>query len=137
MSEGRYAYQGLDPILHAPARLSISTALYAHPDGLTFVELRDLCELSDGNLSRHLRKLESEGVVDTTKTFVERMPQTTARLSEEGRRRFDIYLEQLRTIVEEDIPASESPMESAQDPVTRAAGEQPGLPGVGFARRTP
>lgn len=137
MSEGRYAYQGLDPILHAPARLSISTALYAHPDGLTFVELRDLCELSDGNLSRHLRKLESEGVVDTTKTFVERMPQTTARLSEEGRRRFESYLEQLRTIVEEDIPASAPTTDSARQGKVRLGGEQPGLTRVGFARRTP
>lgn len=137
MSEGRYAYQGLDPVLHAPARLSISTALYAHPDGLTFVELRDLCELSDGNLSRHLRKLESEGVVDTTKTFVERMPQTTARLSEEGRRRFESYLEQLRTIVEEDIRGSARALDSAREHGANAVREQPGLSGVGLARRTP
>ena len=105
MSESRYAYQGLDPLLHAPARLSIVTALYTHRSGLTFVEVRELCELSDGNLSRHLRKLEQEDVVLSTKVFVGRTPQTTIEMTETGRERFERYVEQLRVIVEQDVPA--------------------------------
>jgi len=105
MSESRYAYQGLDPLLHAPARLSIVTALYAHRSGLTFVEVRDLCELSDGNLSRHLRKLEQEEVVRSTKGFVGRTPQTKIEMTVAGRIRFERYVEQLRVIVEHDVPA--------------------------------
>jgi DNA-binding MarR family transcriptional regulator len=105
MSEGRYSYHTLDPLLHVPARLSIVTALYANRNGLTFVELRELCELSDGNLSRHLQKLESEGVVEAQKDFVDRVPQTTLAMTEVGRIRFEKYVERLRTIVERDIPA--------------------------------
>ena len=105
MSESHYAYQGLDPLLHAPARLSIVTALYAHQTGLTFVELRDLCELSDGNLSRHLQKLEREAVVRSIKGFVGRVPRTTIEMTDAGRARFERYVDQLRVIVEHDVPA--------------------------------
>jgi len=104
MSGGRYAYQSLDALLHAPARLSIVTALYANGAGLTFVELRDLCELSDGNLSRHLQRLESEEVVYSEKDFVDRVPQTTLRMTKDGEARFERYVEQLRAIVERDVP---------------------------------
>jgi DNA-binding MarR family transcriptional regulator len=105
VSERRYSYQKLDSLLHAPARLGIATALYAHPDGLTFVELREACELSDGNLSRHLRRMEEEGVVRSTREFVGRIPRTTVSMTAEGRERFERYVEQLRTIVEDDVTA--------------------------------
>jgi DNA-binding transcriptional regulator GbsR (MarR family) len=85
--------------------LSIVTALYANRNGLTFVELRELCELSDGNLSRHLRKLEGEEVVESHKDFVGRVPQTTITMTASGRTRFERYVEKLRTIVERDVPA--------------------------------
>ncbi|MFW5738046.1 MAG: transcriptional regulator [Spirochaetota bacterium] len=113
MSETRYAYQGLDHLLHAPARLSIATALYANRDGLTVVELRELCELSDGNLSRHLRKLEAEHVVHTAKHFVGRVPQTSVAMTAAGRERFERYVEQIRDIVERDVPAAERSTTSA------------------------
>ena len=100
-----YAYHDLDPLLHAPARLSIVTALYAHERGVAFVELRELCELSDGNLSRHLQKLEESEVACVTKEFVGRTPRTTASLTPNGRARFERYVEHLRTIVEHDVPA--------------------------------
>jgi DNA-binding HxlR family transcriptional regulator len=100
-----YSYHSLDQLFHAPARLGIATALYANPDGLTFVELRELCELSDGNLSRHVQKLETDGVVRVRKEFVGRMPQTTVSLTRVGGMRFEQYVEQLRTIVQNDVPA--------------------------------
>lgn len=102
MSDAPYSCAGLDTLLHAPARLSIVTALYAHPDGLTFVELRELCDLSDGNLSRHLRKLEDGRVVATEKRFIGRTPRTSVTMTKRGRARFERYVERLRTIVEGD-----------------------------------
>ena len=105
MSDARYAYQDIDPLLHAPARLGIVTALYANGAGLTFVELRELCELSDGNLSRHLQKLEADKVVRTNKSFVGRVPQTTIKMTATGRARFERYVEQIRSIIEHDLPA--------------------------------
>ena len=61
---GRYAYDGLDRVLHEKARLGILTALVARPDGLAFTELTRLCSLTDGNLSRHLDVLAEAGLVD-------------------------------------------------------------------------
>ena len=52
-SSGRYAYGGLDRVIHERARLSVLTSLIANPRGLTFNNLKQLCSLSDGNLSRH------------------------------------------------------------------------------------
>ena len=57
-SEGRFAYEGLDRVIHERARLSVLTSLITHPKGLTFGELKQLCALTDGNLNRHLRVLE-------------------------------------------------------------------------------
>ena len=105
MSEGRFSYSGIDQLLHVPARLSIVTALYANPKGLTFVELRALCELSDGNLSRHLQKLEAEAVVSVEKDFVDRLPRTTVAMTATGRERFERYVDQLRVIVDRDAAA--------------------------------
>lgn len=105
MSEARYSYSGIDPLLHVPARLSIVTALYANPKGLSFVELRELCELSDGNLSRHLKKLEGEAVVLVEKDFVDRLPRTTVAMTGDGRERFERYVEQLRAIVDAEAVA--------------------------------
>ncbi|PYV94513.1 MAG: transcriptional regulator [Acidobacteria bacterium] len=57
-SEGRFAYEGLDRVIHERARLSVLTSLISSPKGVTFGELKQLCSLTDGNLSRHLRVLE-------------------------------------------------------------------------------
>ena len=56
--EGRFAYEGLDRVIHERARLSVLTSLISSPKGVTFGELKRLCSLTDGNLSRHLRVLE-------------------------------------------------------------------------------
>src|SRR6185369_17624040 len=57
-TEGRFAYEGLDRVIHERARLSILTSLITNPKPLTFGDLKELCALTDGNLSRHLRVLE-------------------------------------------------------------------------------
>jgi hypothetical protein len=63
-SEGRFAYEGLDRVIHERARLSVLTSLITNPKGLIFNDLKQLCSLTDGNLSRHLRVLEAETADD-------------------------------------------------------------------------
>ncbi|HKV99697.1 MAG TPA: transcriptional regulator [Vicinamibacterales bacterium] len=114
---GRFAYEGLDRVLHEKARLGILTSLVAHPDGLRFGELRTLCALTDGNLSRHLDVLREAGLVEVWKGFEERRPQTLARLSTDGRRRFIAYLEELERVVRDALPKAENvPARSKQLP---------------------
>jgi DNA-binding transcriptional ArsR family regulator len=96
---GRYAYDGLDRVLHEKARLAILTSLAARPEGLLFGDLKELCALTDGNLSRHLRILEKAGLVEVWKGFRERRPQTLCRLSPKGTERFLAYLEELENVI--------------------------------------
>lgn len=95
---GRYAYDGLDRALHEKARLGIMTSLLAHPNGLLFNELKAMCALTDGNLSRHLQVLSGEGLVEIWKSQ-DRRPQTLCRLSRKGRERFVAYLEELERVL--------------------------------------
>ena len=101
---GRFAYEGLDRVLHEKARLGIMTSLVTKPDGLLFGELKRLCALTDGNLSRHLDVLHQAGLVEIWKGFENRRPQTLCRLSPEGRQRFLAYLEELEHVVRDAMP---------------------------------
>jgi DNA-binding transcriptional ArsR family regulator len=101
---GRFAYEGLERALHEKARLGIMTALVVHPEGLMFSELKRLCSLTDGNLSRHLDLLRRSGLVEIWKGFENRRPQTLCRLSAEGRARFHAYLEELDRVVHDAVP---------------------------------
>ena len=103
-AQGRFAYEGLDRAFHEKARLGILTSLVAHPDGLKFGELRALCSLTDGNLSRHLEVLRDTGLVEVWKGFERRRPQTLVRLTTDGRRRFVAYLEELERVVRDALP---------------------------------
>jgi len=96
---GRYAYGGLDRVLHEKARLGILTALVARPDGVPFTELARLCTLTDGNLSRHLDVLAEAGLVEVQKGYDRRRPLTTSKLTALGRRRFREYLGQLEQVL--------------------------------------
>jgi len=102
-----YAYAGLDRVIHEKARLGILTSLISHPKGLPFAELKRLCGLTDGNLSRHLQVLETAGLVDISKGFEGKRPLTTCRLTPLGRERFLAYLEVLETIVRDAAEAAE------------------------------
>ena len=96
---GRFAYQGLERVLHEKARLGIMTSLVTRPEGLLFNELKRLCELTDGNLSRHLDTLREAGLVELWKGFENKRPQTLCRLSCAGRDRFLKYLAELERVV--------------------------------------
>src|ERR1044071_7606629 len=102
-SEGRFAYDGIDRVIHEKARLSIVASLASHPDGLLFNDLKELCSLTDGNLSRHLAVLQDAGVVDVKKSFVNNRPQTSCRLTAAGRKRFAEYVEQLERVVSDAV----------------------------------
>ena len=102
--EGRYDY-ALDRVLHEKARLGILTSLAAHPEGLSFSDLKELCALSDGNLSRHLQVLEEAKLVEVKKSFRDRRPHTAVRLTVAGRKSFLAYLAELERVIR-DVQAS-------------------------------
>ncbi len=94
-----FAFPGLDRAFHEKARLGIVSSLCGHEDGLLFPELRQLCALTDGNLSRHLQVLEQAGYLLIEKTNAGRRSQTRCRLSALGRARFAEYLQELERVL--------------------------------------
>lgn len=98
-STGRFAYEGLERTLHEKARLGIMTSLVAHPQGLLFNELKDLCALTDGNLNRHLKVLQDEQLIELWKGYSHRRPQTLVRITALGRQRFLEYVVVLEQVV--------------------------------------
>ena len=105
--EAPFAYEGLDRVIHEKARLGILTSLMAHPGGLAFATLKQLCALTDGNLSRHLQVLEEAGLVEIKKTFEGKRPLTRCRLTRAGRERFVDYLAVLERVVRQAAGAAE------------------------------
>jgi DNA-binding MarR family transcriptional regulator len=106
-TEGRFAYGGLDRVIHERARLSVLTSLVTNPKGLTFGDLKQLCSLTDGNLSRHLRVLERGKMVEIVKGIDRNRPQTVARITASGRKRYLDYLETLEQVVRDAAKGSE------------------------------
>jgi DNA-binding MarR family transcriptional regulator len=97
--EGRFAYEGLDRTIHERARLSLLTSLITNPKGLTFNDLKELCALTDGNLSRHLRVLEAAKLVEIVKGIDKNRSLTVCRITSTGRKRYLHYLETLEQVV--------------------------------------
>ena len=112
---GRYSFDGIDRVLHEKARLGILTSLLSHRDGLVFGQLRDLCALTDGNLSRHLTTLQEAGLVEIWKGFKGKRPQTLVRLTDDGRRRFLDYLGVLEAIVNGALSAAKPASQGDSD----------------------
>jgi DNA-binding transcriptional ArsR family regulator len=98
-SDGRFAYDGLDRAIHEKARLGILTSLAAHPEGLLFNDLKELCSLTDGNLNRHLVVLEETGLVTTSREAKRGRPHTIVVMTRSGRRRFHDYLNVLEQVL--------------------------------------
>jgi DNA-binding MarR family transcriptional regulator len=97
---GRYAYEGLDRLIHERARLAILSSLATANDaGLTFNDLKDLCALTDGNLSRQLQMLKEASMVEIEKGTSGNRPQTLCRLTRTGRKRFLEYIAELERVV--------------------------------------
>ena len=111
-----YAYDGLDRVIHEKARLGLMTSLVSHPRGLAFGDLKKLCGLTDGNLSRHLQVLEEAGLVRLDKAYEGKRPLTTCHLTAGGRKRFLDYLSVLEKVVRD---AAQSDREHAPRPLER------------------
>ena len=105
-SAGRFAYKGLERVIHEKARLGIMTSLVARPEGLLFIDLKELCALTDGNLSRHLQVLRDAGLVEVWKGGQDNRPQTLCRMTPEGRTRFLQYLGELERVVSDAAKAA-------------------------------
>ena len=88
----------LDPLIHDRTRLGLLSAL-AVTDMLTFVELRGLLRITDGNLSVHARKLEDVGMIQCAKTFAGRVPRTEYRITPVGRRSLEAYLRHMEALI--------------------------------------
>jgi DNA-binding MarR family transcriptional regulator len=116
-AEGRYAYEGLERAIHEKARLGIMTSLATHGKGLLFNDLKELCRLTDGNLSRHLTVLHEEGLVEIWKGIHHNRPQTLCRLTEEGRRRFFEYINELEHVIADAMSATRAPSPVGGPPV--------------------
>src|SRR4051794_10485629 len=105
---GRFAYDGLDRVIHEKARLSVLTSLAAHPKGLVFGDLKQMCGLTDGNLSRHLQVLQEAALVAIEKGYDHNRPQTVCRITAQGRQRYLDYLKVLEQVVRDAAGAAKS-----------------------------
>jgi DNA-binding MarR family transcriptional regulator len=110
---GRYAYEGLDRVIHEKARLGILTSLIGRPDGLLFNDLKTLCALTDGNLSRHLAILQEAALVELWKGTKGKRPQTLVRITEAGRAKFREYLNVLESVIHDAVPVQGKPTEGS------------------------
>lgn len=89
-----------DKLVHQPTRLRIFAHLYANSEA-SFTDLTDGLEITGGNLSRHLQKMEDADCVRVEKQFVDRKPQTTYQLTETGRVKFETHVQTLETLIED------------------------------------
>jgi DNA-binding MarR family transcriptional regulator len=124
-STGRFAYEGLERAIHEKARLGIMTSLTSNPKGLLFNDLKELCCLTDGNLSRHLAVLHDEGLVEIWKSQPLRRPQTLIRLTDEGRRRFLDYIATLERVVADALATQSTSTSNAATTPSRSEGWSP------------
>jgi DNA-binding MarR family transcriptional regulator len=116
-----FAYEGLDRVMHERARLGVLTSLLAHPAGLSFATIKQLCGLTDGNLSRHLDVLESARLVAIKRETGDGRPQSLCRITAEGRRRFVGYLSVLERVLLDAGAGAEKDERRPQEPLRLAS----------------
>ena len=93
----------IDRVIHEKGRLAIMSMLAASPE-LSFTELRDALEMTDGNLTTHIKVLQQEGYVAVAKSFQNNRPLTTCSLTAAGRKAFAEYINLLEKIVRQNRP---------------------------------
>lgn len=98
MSEEIRGVPDLDRVIHEKGRLAILSQLKVNAE-MSFTELKKELALSDGNLSVHIKNLESAGYVATCKSFKNNRPLTTCQMTSKGNKAFDKYLETLETLI--------------------------------------
>ena len=89
-----------DKLVHQPTRLQIFAYLYRHGE-TRFPDLTEALEVTEGNLSSHLQKMEDAGAVRVEKQFVDRKPQTTYELTDEGREKFEDHIGTLEALIDQ------------------------------------
>ena len=112
--------ESLEKLFHEPKRLLIMSQLCASYHPLTFNELKELCDTSDGNLHRHLKVLEDNGMVEARKSFVDRKPLTTIALSAKGVERFERYINNLENV----LVAARKSMHRKKEQFSLTAGDE-------------
>jgi len=93
----------LDKVIHEKGRLAIMSALAASPE-LSFTELRDTLNMTDGNLTTHIKTLQQEGFVSVAKSYQNNRPLTSCSLTPAGRKAFADYINLLEKIVRQSKP---------------------------------
>jgi DNA-binding MarR family transcriptional regulator len=93
----------LDRVIHEKGRLAIMSMLAASPE-LSFTELRDVLEMTDGNLTSHMRTLQEAGYVSLAKSYQNNRPLTTCALTSAGKKAFTAYINLLEQIVQQTRP---------------------------------
>lgn len=101
MSRGKNPFQALEKIFHEPNRLAIMSALCVASNGMSFSKLKSECNLTDGNLNRHLKVLKESKVVRLEKKFVDDKPRTTVFITTKGLDRFNEYLDALADVMKQ------------------------------------
>jgi predicted ArsR family transcriptional regulator len=101
MSDSRFALEALDRVFHERGRLAICSALVANPEGLSFTQLLETCNLTDGNLNRHLHALAELQIIETRRITGKGRPQTMVRITRAGRERFLDDIDALEAVVRE------------------------------------
>jgi DNA-binding MarR family transcriptional regulator len=94
------AFLQLDRVIHEKGRLAIMSMLAASPE-LSFTEMRDALNMTDGNLTTHIRTLQEAGYVSVTKSFQNNRPLTTCALTAAGKKAFTNYINLLEQIVQQ------------------------------------
>ncbi len=89
----------VNKLIHAPIRLGIMTILNS-VNKVNFIYLRKKLDVTDGNLSSHMEKLEKAGYIKVKKTFIDKKPNTVYSITEKGKKAFRSYLEHLEKILE-------------------------------------
>lgn len=91
----------LNELIHQPVRLRVMATLVTLEEGneVEFTYLRELLEVTDGNLGAHLRKLEEAGYITVNKTFIERKPRTFLAATASGRKVFREHVAALESIL--------------------------------------
>ena len=93
-------FLNLDRVIHEKGRLAIMSMLAASPE-LAFTEMRDLLNMTDGNLTTHIRTLQEAGYVAIAKSYQNNRPLTTCSLTPAGRKAFADYVSLLEQIVQQ------------------------------------
>ena len=108
-------YDGLEKLFHEPKRMAITSALCANSDGKSFNELKQECDLTDGNLNRHLKTLEDAGAIVLVKS-AGKSRETRAMLTRIGRESFYDYLQALESALSRAVNALERDAETLNQP---------------------